>query len=401
VAYTDNWHASALIRAGLVGTVIACAGVPVAAVAADWHLNSSITEEFTYDDNFRLSANDEQSLWGFNTRPRVGIETHTPRTDLLFDGILNYGYFPDDTDQNSFDQAGNVSLQHRTERSVFSFGGGVSHATTRTTEDEDTGRDLSDTERLGFTGSAAWSYAVTERFGAGIQTGANYVTYDTNVLDDYRSYTAGPFVTFQLTEKDTVRLNATYTNFKTLSGLDNESDLYVGNAVWTHTFHPQWVVSLRAGGNYVETEEEVQSGSTTVTNSDSKAGFDAGATITYTEERATITGSFTHSVVPSGNGRLERRNQLALSANYAATPKIDFGLKTSFIQQDPADGDSEDRNFVSAEPGISWHFLPDWKARVAYRFRTQTLDEGDRAYSNGGLASVTWSLPSWGANQGK
>ena len=106
-------------------------------------------------------------------------------------------------------------------------------------------------------------------------------------------------------------------------------------------------------------------------------------------------------VVPSGTGRLERRNAVNLNATYRATPLISFDFRTSFIQQDAATNSQEDRNFVSAEPGVSWHFLPDWNARVAYRFRTQTLDEGERAYSNGGLASVTWKMPGWGATQGK
>jgi hypothetical protein len=371
---------------------------PFGAWAADWHLNGSITEEFEYDDNFRLNPSNEETLWGFNTRPKVGIESHAPRTDLFVNGSLNYGYFPDKTGENSFDQHGDVSLRHRSERSSISVSGNVDRATTRTTEDADTGRNYSDAERIGLGGNAAWSYALTERAGAGLQGGASYVTYDTNTLDDYRTFSAGPFVTYQVTEKDSVRLNGTYTRYDRLSGLDYESNLYVGNAVWTHVFHPQWKVSLRGGGNYVDSNEENSSG---VTTSEDKFGFDAGATITYTEERGSISGGYTHSVVPSGTGRLERRNAVNLNASYKATPLISFGLTTSFIQQDAAEGDSEDRNFVSASPGVTWHFLPDWNARVAYRFRTQTLGSEDRAYSNGGLASITWRMPSWSAGQGK
>ena len=398
VTNTEKTIAPLLMRAALAGAAIACTLVPAAGSAADWHLNSSITEEFTYDDNYRLRASDERSLWGFNTRPRVGIETHAPRTDLYLNGSLNYGYFPDNTDENSFDQHGDVSLKHRSERSQFGLGGNVSRATTRTTEDEDTGRDFSDAQRIGLGGNASWSYALTELVAAGLQGGASYVTYDTSVLSDYRTYSAGPFVSVRLTEKDSVRLNGTYTRYDRLSGRDYESDLFVANANWTHVFHPQWEVGLRIGGNYVMSDEESASGSTVSQN---EAGFDAGATITYTEERGSISGGYSHAVVPSGTGRLERRNSINLSADYKATPLITFGVRTSFIQQDAAEGGGEDRNFVTAEPGVTWHFLPDWDARIAYKFRTQTLNEGERAYSNGGLASVTWKLPGWGATQGK
>jgi len=186
----------------VAGLVMAGALLPTGVSAADWHLNGSVTEEFTYDNNFRLSASDKQSLWGFNTRPKLGLETHSPRTDLFVNGSLNYGYFPDRTSENSFDQHGDVSLQHRSERTSLAIGGNVSHATTRTTEDADTGLNYSDAERIGVGGNASMSYALTERAAAGIQGGASYVTYDTSALSDYRTYSAGPFVTYQLTEKD-------------------------------------------------------------------------------------------------------------------------------------------------------------------------------------------------------
>lgn len=400
MADINRARTTALIRAGLVGAAMTFAAAP--AVAADWHLNASITEEFTYDNNFRLDPNNEQTLWGFNTRPRMGFETHTPRTDINVGSSLNYGYFPDRTGENSFDQAGNASISHRTERSTVSFGGTLSHATTRTTEDEDTGRDFSDADRFGVGGNLSWSYALTETVGAGVQGGGSYVTYDTSVLNDYRTYNVGPFFTVQLTEKDSVRFGANYTNYERLSGLDNSSDLYVGNAAWTHVFHPQWEMTIRGGASYTDQEQEVSTGGgSTTTQSDTRVGADAGISLTYTEERATITGGFNHAMVPSGVGSLVRRSSVDLSMGYRVTPLISLNVKTSFIQQSAISGDADDRNFVAAEPGVTWNFLPDWTARVAYKFRTQELEGENRAYSNGALASISWKLPGWGPGQGK
>ena len=392
---------SAVARTGALVAGLAAMATSSGALGADWHLNSSITEEFQYDSNWRLDPDNKESLWGFNTRPKVGVEAHTPRTDLNLNGGLNYGYFPDDTDQNSFDQRGDVSLRHRTERSVFGIGGNISHETTRTSEELDSGRDFSDTERIGMGGNASWSHSLTELVGVGMSGGAGYVTYDTDVLSDYRTFYGGPYVSFQLTEKDTLYLTGTYTRYDRLTGDDLQSDLFVGNAVWTRAFTPQISASLRGGANYVSTDEDVTIGGTTVSTSDDNIGYDGGASITYTEERASLTGSFSHSIVPSSLGRLQRRNTLALSASYRAAPLITLGFTTNFIQQEAADEDSEDRNYISAEPGVTWHFLPNWYARVAYRFRTQTLSDEGRAYSNGGVASVSWRLPGWGPSQGK
>jgi len=391
----------AAVMAVLAG--VATLGVaPSAARAADWFINSSITEEFEYSDNFRLDDSNKESLWGFNTRPAIGIETHTPRTDLNFNGSLNYGYFPENTDENSFDQRGDVSLRHRTERSSFGLGGSISHDTTRTSEELDTGRDFSDASRLGFGGSASWSHTLTERVGVGIGASAGYVSYDTSALSDYRTYSAGPFVNFVLTEQDSLQLATNYSRYDRLSGDNLESDLFVGRATWTRTLTEQLSGSLGGGANYVMTDEDVTVGGTTTSESEKEIGYNASAGITYTEERASFSAGFSHAVVPSGVGRLQRRNSLNLRASYRATPVVSFGLATNFVQQEAADEDSgEDRNFVGVEPSVSWQFLPEWTARAGYRFRTQTLDEGERVYSNGGTVSVSWRLPPWGAGQGK
>lgn len=389
------------VRASAVLVALAGLAPAGAAHAADWHINSSVTGEFTYDDNFRMRTSNEESLWGFNTRPRVGIETHTPRTDLNLDGALNYGYFPDNTKQNSFDQQGSVSLRHRAERSSIGVSGNISHQTTRTSEDTDSGRDLSDTERVGLGGNASFSHSLTERIGVGISGSAGYVTYDTNALNDYRTYSAGPFLNIVLTEKDSLQFDGSYTRFERLTGNDLESDLFVGKVTWSRTLTQQLVGNISGGANYVMTDEDVSSGGGTVSRSEDNYGYNASIGLTYFEERASFGGSFAHSVVPSSLGRLQNRNALNLNALYRATPVINIGFSTSFIQQEATDGGGEDRNFISAEPSVSWHFLPDWSARAAYRFRTQTLDNGERAYSNGVLASVSWHLPSWGAGQGK
>ncbi len=124
-------------------------------------------------------------------------------------------------------------------------------------------------------------------------------------------------------------------------------------------------MSLRGGGSYTRQEQDVQSGGTTTTRKNNRVGADAGVTVSYTEERTSISGGFSHSMVPSGVGDLVLRNSVDLSASYKATPLISFNVKTSFIQQSAIEGNTDDRNFVSVEPGVSWNFLPDWSARVA------------------------------------
>lgn len=370
------------------------------AIASDWHLQASVSEEFEYDNNFRLNSTSEETLWGFTTRPKVTLETHTPTIDLIFGGDISYGLFPENSDENSFDQRLDGSISRKGPRSRVSLNGGFTRQTTRTSEDEDTGRDFSDAIRLSGTGGLSGSYQLTELVSLGAQTGGVYTTYDSNAFDDFFSVSAGPFVSVQLSQKDSVQFAGNYRRFERLSGLDRESDAYSGDVTYTRVFTEQIRVSLRGGANHVQTDLQELNGSTVVSRTENNTGFEAGFTVSYTEERGQLSGSFDRALVPSGEGRLQERNSVRVNASYKATPMVSADLTTVFIDQTSADDDGTDRTFFSVEPGIVWHFLPDWDFRVAYKFRTQDRETDGRAYSNGARASVTWRMPGWGARGG-
>jgi hypothetical protein len=384
-----------------VSAAICVAAVaPQESFASDWHLQASVSEEFEYDDNFRLSSTAEETLWGFTTRPRVTLETHTPTVDLIFGGDISYGLFPENSDENSFDQRLDGSISRKGPRSRVSLNGAFTRQTTRTSEDEDTGRDFSDAVRLSGSGGLSGSYQLTELVSLGARTGGVYTTYDTSAFEDFFSVSAGPFVSVQLSQKDTVQFASNYMRFERLSGLDRTSDAFNGDVTYTHIFTEQINASVRGGANHVRTDLQELNGSTVVSRTSNNTGFEGGVTMSYTEERGQLNASFDKGLVPSGEGRLQDRNSVRLNASYRATPMVTTDLTATFIDQTSADDDGLDRTFFSVEPGIVWRFLPDWDFRVAYKFRTQDRDTDGRAYSNGARASVTWRMPGWGARGG-
>ena len=389
------------VRGGVTGLFLLAASFGTAA-AADWYVAPSISQLFEFDDNDGLDPDDPETVWGLTTRPAIQIEGHTPRTTLLFNGRLEYAVFPNDDDLDSFDQFATAALQHALPRTQFSLNANIGRTTTRRTEDDDTGRDFTDARRLTLSGGASVSYAATQLASVGLRGSATRSTVDTSSLEDFISLTAGPFLSLRATEKDTVSFSGRYTRFERTSGLDLESDVFTGDVTWTHDFTEQTSVSFRGGANYRSTSEEVNVSGVTSTNDETGVGFEAGATVRYTEERGGLSGSFDRTLSPSSNGRLEERNSLRLSANYKATPLISFDLTTAYINQNSADDeDTDERDFFSIEPGVSWNFLKDWDFRVAYKLRTQVLDSADRAFSNGVRASLTWRAPAWGEKRTK
>jgi hypothetical protein len=379
-----------------IAAIAICCGLPLSSgFAADWQLGASLTEEFVYDDNIRLETGSPDAVWGLSTKPQVSIEGRSPRFDLGFSGGLDYSFFEGQDDLDSFDQNAGVNATLRQQRGVLGFNGTFQRATTRTTEVDDTGSALSDAVRLSFSAGPSWSYRVTPSDQVGLRAGFSYVTFDTSSLNDYNNYSAGPFWSHQLTQKDAIKLSATYSRFERRSGLDLKSDTASGSAELSHRFTPRLDGFVNAGGNYVRTMEDVFNGVTIVSRTDESAGVSAGAGLTLKSDRASVTAAYSRGVTPSGSGRLQQRDSVNLSGQYKVSPMITANLATSFILQDAVDdGVDTKREFISASPGITWNIHRDWDLRMSYRFRTQTLgDGGERVYSNAGLASVTWRLP--------
>lgn len=373
------------------------------AQGADWRFRASVTEQYNYDSNARLSTGSQDEVWGFSTLPSLTVEGRTPRLNLTLNVGLEYSFFEGAEDLDSFDQRGTANLGYKWQRASLGLSGSIVHATTRTTELEDTGRDFSDAERLIFSGGGSWSYLVTQRDRFGVRGNASRSVADSSAVEDFSSYGGGMFWSRQLTQQSGLEVSGGYNRFLRTSGFDLESDSANGQLTFNHEFSPRLKASINGGGRYVATRSQEFDGFSIVSRSEESAGFLAGASVTYLMERGEFTGAYTRSVDASGVGRLQERDSVKISTSYKATPDIALDLSGNFLRQQSVDDSVDDgRTFLSAEPGVDWQFMRNLFFRVSYRFRTQTFDgDDDWAVSHGAHASLAWRMPATNVEAGK
>lgn len=386
---------------GLVlALLVAVAG---GAQAAEWNARASITERYNYDSNSNLSTGAQQEVWGFSTLPTFTLEGRTPRLEMTLNAGLEYSFFEGADNLDSFDQRGNAVLGYNWQRARMNLSGSVVHATTRTTELEDTGRDFSDAERLIFSGGGGWSYSVSPRDRLGIRGNASRSVAESGAIEDYSTYGGSMFWSRKLTEKDSFELNGAYSRFIRTSGPNLESDSVNGRLSYGHEFSPTFKVNVHGGGRYVMTESQELDGFTLVSRDENSAGVLAGASVTYLMARGEFNGAYERGVEESGAGRLQERDSIRISTNYKATPNISLDVTGTFIMQESVDKSVNDgRTFVSAEPGVSWQFLRSLYLRVSYRFKTQTFENlNGWAVSHGTMASLAWRMPAKNVVAGK
>ena len=381
------------------GVAFAAGGVQ----GAEWHVRASLTEQFNYDSNIRLSTGSAPDVWGFSTLPSVTIEGHTPRLDVTLDAGLDYTFYEGDDGLNSFDQNGKATVGYKWERARAALAGSVIHAATRTTEILDTGQDFTNAERFIFSGNGSWSYLVSERDSLGVRGSASRSIADTSAIQDYTSYGGGLFWARKLGEVDDLEVSGNYSRFNRTSGLDVESDTYSGRLTYSHQFSQRFRTSLHGGGRYVSTDAKVFDGLNIVSRNETSTGVIAGASVSYLIERGEITGSYERSVEASAVGRLQERDLVSLSGVYRTSPTISLDLKGTFLKQQSVDADvSDGRTYWSTEPGVNWQFYRNLFFRMSYRFRTQKFESLDEwAVSHGAHASLAWRMAPWHPAKGQ
>lgn len=391
----------ALTGFGLVLALLT--GAAGGAQGAEWQMRASITERYNYESNARLSTTSEQEVWGFSTLPTVILEGHSPQVDLSLTAALDYTSYEGADDLDSFDQRGSADLGYNWQRARLKLLGSILHATTRTTELEDTGQDFSDAERLIYSGNGAWSYLVSRRDRFGIRANGSRSVADTSAVQDYSSYGGGMVWSRQVTEKDSFSLDAAYSRFIRTSGLGLESDTASGRLSYSREFSPRFKAAVHGGGRYVMTDAKEFDGFNVVSRNESSTGFLAGVAITYLTARGDLAGSYERSIDESGVGHLQERDTVKLSTKYKATPNISLDLTGTFIMQQTVDDSIDDgRTFASAESSISWQFFRNLYLRTSYRFKTQTFDNADGwAVSHGAHTSLAWRMGAWDRKAGK
>ncbi len=319
-------------------------------VAADYSTGFDFGLNAIYDDNFRLTEDDEITISGAEANSKIFFDVNTEIHKLNLNGRLRSQRF-DENQFNTDDQFASASYRYQLERSAIGLNADFVHDSTNTSEIESSGRISNKAER-------------------------------------HDRYTLLPSWTYQLTENDSVSLNGRYSKD------EYDNDAYTGyeywdtNIDWSHLINERWSLLARVSLTNFETEDRtlslpyfleinffgspllVQAGvaeQTTVTKTRSH-GFLVGTKYAWTEQQSIS--------LMVGNSRQE--------TNYSLTdPENICG---QYISALCAREDQRGREFTS---DISWQ----WK-NERQQFEL-SLRKATQPTSNGQAVDQTQLTGSW------
>lgn len=381
---------------GLVGIVLVGFGfaVPADSLAAEYSFGYEIDAGYEYNNNVRLTPEDELDISGGQLSVPLTFTRATERLRSELTGDLTFSKY-NESEWDSNDQRFEGSTEYTMERGDLD--GYVSYIrdSTRTSEFDDTGLvgiDASRREAVQVGGSV--SNLFTEKNG--VTAGLDYraVDYDAPQLDDF-DYSSGYIGWLhRWSEMTRLRLQLYGSWFENDNNdlTDVESDTLGVQAGFDSDLSESFYTSLLVGWATVDTDYS----SPEIDDDESDTLLVQGL-LRYSAERYQLTARLSSEPSPTGSGTLYARNRLDLDYVYQLTERSQFELGLTGGEQTAVDDRIEnDRDYYQGKVGLSYQFAEHWfiSGRYRYQFQDREQEDGD-ADSHEVLLSVIFRPNAW------
>jgi hypothetical protein len=356
-------------------------------IAAEWSITSTLNQRFVADDNIQMQSGDASETFGSTTSPESRYRYRSPALDLNVFGRFDFARFNDSL-YNREDQTLRSVSSYETTRSIWGLNADLERDSTRTSEVTDTGNFQSIATRLLYRVNPSYTFQLSQRDQIRLDVGYADVSYDTNSLTDYQYYSSTAGWARVLSPATSVRLFGNAARQDTEIGV--KSDSFAVQAEVTHFFSPRLETTASVGPSYASTKSS--------TAKNTSIGVRFSAQLKYVlDEQTSMTASASQSVDPSGGGSSRDRLVFGLSADHRFLPRLSFALSASLQDDSDPTGNNpaSDRTYYSVSPSVRWRIAREWDLSASYRYRRQELGSGTDAESNAAVVSLNFHPKAW------
>lgn len=368
--------------------LVACGLANLPAVnAQEWRLQPELRIGGEYDDNARLSTDDEvaQKIDGYLLGASLGIGYATQRTELLFEPSLISKLYDEDPDIDSDDQFVDFSLNHSTLKGEFGIRSRYARESVRTAEranpdfdtddpdeipTDDTGLVFTNDERELFRVEPRFDYGLSERLSFGARASYLDVSYDEAVssfLVDYSDIRVGGFLKRDWTQRTQAYVGVNVRRFENKAS-DADFD-GLGADIGIESRLSQ-TTRLRAEIGYEDTE--------LTSTGESDSSVVGNLSLVRNLETMTLLAQYRRNVSASGSGRVTERDSLNFNVYKDFTQRVSGGLGVRFHQSDSV-GDqttpARERDFLQFRAQIEVAMSRSVSLEADYRYATVDRSE--------------------------
>jgi hypothetical protein len=324
--------------------------------AYDWTNDYGVNAGVGYDDNYRLTEDNEIDTRSSDIGGSISIQGATEISEVGLVLRARNRSFSESSidDETSYNLALNTSRAG--ERLSSNFNLSFDQASTTQTELLDTGENR-DGKRNILAASPGLSYQLDERNSVGTNLLYRDVTYDTVSLVEYTNTSIWLGWDHRLDETRSFTVSYVYSVY------DPEND----DTTDTN--------SVNLGYGFQTSEVTAYSFTLGVTDVDGPRDSTTGGTGSFNvnqqiDDRNNFTLSLSTSYEGSGRGNVREEDRINLAWNHALSDRSQATFSAEGVNTD-------DRDYLTFRVGYNYNYTPEVVLSASYRFRVRTEDEGD------------------------
>lgn len=371
-----------LSRYVLTAIVFMTAFSPVQLLADELKLMPSLALKEEYNDNVFLDTNNKQSDYITTYTPSLELSGATEQRSLSLLTGINGLMYDSNSSLDAVDFFIKFGFTYKYDpRLAVSAGASYVEDSRPDRIDQNGQAILSASDRQNIQLSAV--YAVSEKSSANVSYAYSEESYDN---PGYLTTTVHSATFSQDYDLDRylrqAKLIGDFGYFRSSTDI-SQADNYTATVGLTKKIHELWDVSLKAGGSYTHSEDDVitpisTTQSTSSTDREDDLGWVANIAINYRGEKTNGSLALKHDVVPSnssnGSNAALERTEISTNLSEKFTEKFSgkCSLATSWLkstQNQSTSQETDENNFI-ASAGLRYDFSDYLSLEGGYRFVT-------------------------------
>ena len=378
--------------------------------AAEWRIDPLLEFRAGYNDNLRLSVDDEVSTAEISFSP--GAEFSRSTAVSRVSGTIDFD-FRRYADSNDLDENNSrFALDANRDLERHRLGISLQHIndTTLDSQLDATGITLGRVDRRQSSIAPRWSYMLTERARVQLTYRFNDVAYKNTGRSAYVDFTANYAEASLNAAVDEKTLLTAILSYSTTSN-DNDIESAIANlqAGASYRFSETLSLTTFAGVRHTKVKYSrdsfvpILSGNTiigVVPISEDISSGEWGYTFNVQLSRSFLRGNMdlgaSQSISTDVNGQPIEVLQVSTGGSYHLSETLTTGLnlRYSSSKTESTISRSLDRNYYTIEPRLTWQLKKFWRMSASYRYRSQSFDDlKENATQNAAYLTLAYRWP--------
>ncbi len=386
--------------------------LPMAAHAAEWAIEPSVSSRANLTDNVNLLPGAHENVFNWSLSPAATFARRTEATELA--GIASFGInrYPGNPDLDSDDATLSLRSAYHDERATYGLSASFVRDSTMASELATTGIVLTRQQRNLVSLAPSWNYALTQRSSVFAQYQYDQAKYQSGVgLTDYANQQASGGYQYLLSEQTAATVSANYSRYKAADG-SILTDSYGIDVGLTHARTENLSFNLafgvrRSDTTVTRTDFRCEFGNLALcfffgiplqpvtassNTSDNGLTFKAGAD--YRWERSTASLALSRDINPSGTGTVVQTDRISITANHQFSEKLSGSAYGAYLISRYIGDLGADTEFSSLSSSLAWRLDEWWTLGTGYSFAYQKVKGApESASSNTIFMSISYNWP--------